>query len=292
MVSAAGDEIAVLAMIFRMAEQGHSDMVAALLIAQLAPAVLLAPIVGHLVDRHDAGWLLAVASAVQGLALLPVVLVDHMVVLVIGMFVISAVGSVAMPAVLTLLPIIAGEAVPVRANAIVEGGRALATLGGPLLGGFLIAVTGTGIPLVIDAISFFLVAAVLPLLRVHRPVEASSGRWWSGAGEGLRHLARQRSLRTLIIVLPITTSAISMVNVAMVFMVRGPMQSGATVFGMVTAAWGAGSVLGAIVISRFELTRPELTVTVGAMVVGVALWAWGTRFALASPTVSLTTRRV
>jgi MFS family permease len=186
MVSAAGDEIAVLTMIFRMAEQGHSDMVAALLIAQLAPAVLLAPIVGHLVDRHDAGWLLAVASAVQGLALLPVVLVDHVIVLVIGMFAISVVGSVAMPAVLTLLPIIAGEAVPVRANAIVEGGRALATLGGPLLGGFLIAVAGTSIPLMIDAVSFFLVAAVLPLLRVHRPVEASSGRWWSGAGEGLK----------------------------------------------------------------------------------------------------------
>lgn len=276
MVSAAGDEIAVLTMIFRMAEQGHSDLVAALLIAQLAPGILLAPVVGHLIDRHDAGWLLAVASAVQGLVLLPVVLVDHVLVLVIGMFTISTVGSVAMPAVLTLLPIIAGEAVPVRANAVVEGGRALATLGGPLFGGFLIAATGTSIPLVIDAVSYFLVAAVLPLLRVHRPVEASSGRWWSGAGEGLRHLARQRSLRTLMVVLPITTSAISMVNVAMVFMVRGPMHSGAGVLGVVTAAWGAGSVLGAIGISRFALTRPELSVTVGAMVVGVALWAWGT----------------
>jgi hypothetical protein len=253
MVSAAGDEIAILTMIFRMAEQGHSDMVAALLIAQLAPAILLAPIVGHLVDRHDAGRLLAIASAVQGLVLLPVVLVDHVLVLVIGMFAISVVGSVAMPAVLTLLPIIADKAVPVRANAVVEGGRALATLGGPLLGGFLIAATGTGIPLVIDAVSFFLVATVLPLLRVHRPIEASTGRRWNGAGEGLRHLARQRSLRTLMVVLPITTSAISMVNVAMVFMVRGPMHSGATVLGVMTAAWGC------------QLLRSEWSVVVGGV---------------------------
>jgi hypothetical protein len=53
MVSAAGDEIGVLAMIFRLAEQGQSVAVALVLIAALAPAVLLAPLTGHLVDRLD-----------------------------------------------------------------------------------------------------------------------------------------------------------------------------------------------------------------------------------------------
>jgi MFS family permease len=275
MVSAAGDEIAVLAMVFRMAQQGHSSMVAALLIAQVAPTILLAPIIGHMIDRHDASRLLVVASFLQGLVLLIVVVVNRTSVLVAGMFAISAIGSVAMPAVLTLLPIIAGEAVPVRSNAAIEGGRALATLGGPLLGGILIATTGTRTPLIIDVASFFFVGAVLPLLRVRRSVEKSNGRWWSGAGDGLRHLIRQRSLRPLMLVLPITTSAVSMVNVAMVFMVRGPMHAGAPVLGMMTASWGAGAVLGAAGISRFKLSRPELTVTLGATVAGAALLAWG-----------------
>jgi MFS family permease len=275
MVSAAGDEIAVLAMVFRMAERGHSGMVAALLIAQIAPAVLLAPIVGHLIDRQEASRLLVVASILQGLLLFVVVADERISVLVAGMFGISAIGSVTTPAVLTLLPIIAGEAVPVRSNAAIEGGRALATLGGPLLGGFLIAATGTRTPLIIDAASFIVVAVVLPLLGVQRPVAKNNGRWWSGAGDGLRHLIRQRSLRPLMLVLPITTSAASMVNVAMVFIVRGPMHAGAAVLGVMTASWGAGAVLGAAGITRFKLSRPELTVTLGATVTGAALLVWG-----------------
>lgn len=275
MISAAGDEIALIAMVFRMAEQGHSGLVAAVMIAQIAPAVLLAPIVGQLIDHHDVSRLLLIASILQGLVLVLVVVLDHLAVLVLGMFAISAIGSLAMPAVLTMLPIIAGEAVPVRSNSAVEGGRALANLGGLLLGGFLVAATGTTTPLIVDAVSFFIVAAMLPFLRVRRQVESGSGRRWQGAGEGLRHLAGQRTLRPLMFVLPITTTAVSMTNVAMVFMVRGPMHSGSTALGVLTASWAAGGVLGAYLISRYTLSKPEATVAVGATVTGVALFMWG-----------------
>jgi MFS family permease len=65
-VSWLGDEAALVAMTLRLQSQGHgAGAVAALLIANLLPIVLLSGVVGRLLDRRDNRSLLIVSSLAQ-----------------------------------------------------------------------------------------------------------------------------------------------------------------------------------------------------------------------------------
>src|ERR1700712_245027 len=65
-VSLLGDELALVALLLRTQGQGDGAWpVVALLMAGLLPLVLLAPLVGRLVDRLDSRWLLLGSSCAQ-----------------------------------------------------------------------------------------------------------------------------------------------------------------------------------------------------------------------------------
>ena len=59
--SSMGDEVVLVAAVFRLAETGNSLWVTALLVAQIGPLVLLAPLAGVVLDRFDTGRVLVLA---------------------------------------------------------------------------------------------------------------------------------------------------------------------------------------------------------------------------------------
>jgi MFS family permease len=66
-VSLLGDEVAAVALVLRLQSHGAQPIaIAALLIAAMLPLLLLAGIVGRLVDRYDSRVLLVVSSLAQG----------------------------------------------------------------------------------------------------------------------------------------------------------------------------------------------------------------------------------
>lgn len=277
--SALGDEVALIAVLLRLAGNGDSVSVAALLLVQLLPMVVLAPLAGQLLDRRDAGRVLAVVSAVQALVLGAMAAWPTTAVLLAGTAVTAACAAVVTPAVIVLMPIVAGAvagaASPARANALLEVSRNASTIAGPLIGGVLVAVTGVRGALLADAITFLFAAVVVFFGRVRRPVESSGGVWWKGATDGFKYLRRQPSLAALLPVVAITVAASSMINVAAVFFVQGPLKSDGIVFGLVTAAWGAGALIGSVLVARFELRSPERAVLVGAAAMGAAILLYG-----------------
>ncbi|MFV0295943.1 MAG: MFS transporter [Cumulibacter sp.] len=274
-VSAVGDEIATIAVLFHLAGDEQSYLVAILLVLQLGPAVLLAPFAGQLLDRRDAGQVLALVSAVQAVLVLAMSAWPNAVALLVLSTLVGVCSAVAVPAVIVLVPVLAGEAFPTRANALLEVSRSASTLVGPVLGGVLVASLGVRTALLVDGVSFAIAAAVIVLIRVRRPVEDEGGLWWKGASDGLRFLADQADLRIVLPILAITVSASSMVNVALVFFVKGPLQAGAAALGVLTAAWGVGALIGAVLGARREWRSPERILLISTSVMGLAILVYG-----------------
>ncbi len=276
LLSSMGDEVVLVAAVFRLAETGNSLWVTALLVAQIGPLILLAPLAGVVLDRFDTGRVLILACAGQGAVILPAVWFPHPGVLVLCMLAVSSMAAFVNPAVLTLLPSAAGELSPVHANSLFEGVRASATVVGPLAGGVLVGLFGVTPALLLDSASFLVAAGTFLLLGVRRPAVSTSGTLWSGAAEGARHLLRTRLFRVLTPVLVVAVAATATTNVAMVFVVREVMGHGATVFGLLTAGWGAGLLLGALAVSLLRPTPSGRGVALAAALVGaaLALWAW------------------
>ncbi|WP_240650758.1 MFS transporter [Variovorax guangxiensis] len=133
---------------------------------QFVPALLLALLAGHIVDRHHRGRIVAACFAVQGLValvLLLAVLEKHDTRgLLLGLsLVLGAVRAFQMPAQQALTPLLVPPTMLSRAMAFSSAGMQGAIIGGPALGGLLFV---AGMAVVYGAsVAFFGVACALVL---------------------------------------------------------------------------------------------------------------------------------
>lgn len=133
---------------------------------QFVPALLLALLAGHVVDRHHRGRIVAACFSVQGavaLVLLLAVQVKHDTRgLLLGLsLVLGAVRAFQMPAQQALTPLLVPPMMLPRAMAFSSAGMQGAIIGGPALGGLLF-VAGMGV-VYGAAVAFFVLAAALVL---------------------------------------------------------------------------------------------------------------------------------
>jgi len=136
---------------------------------QFVPALLLALLAGHVVDRRHRGHIVAVCFAVQGavaLVLLLAVYVAHDTRgLLLGVsLVLGAVRAFQMPAQQALTPLLVPPLLLPRAMAFSSAGMQGAIIGGPALGGLLF-VAGMGV--VYGAAFVCFVAAAALVMRLH-----------------------------------------------------------------------------------------------------------------------------
>ncbi|GAA4333741.1 MFS transporter [Variovorax defluvii] len=116
---------------------------------QFVPALLLALLAGHVVDRHHRGRIVAACLGVQGgvaLVLLLAVQAGHdSRALLLGLsLILGAVRAFQMPAQQALTPLLVPPLMLPRAMAFSSAGMQGAIIGGPALGGLLFA-AGTGV---------------------------------------------------------------------------------------------------------------------------------------------------
>ena len=109
---------------------------------QFVPALLLALLAGHVVDRHHRGRIVAACFAVQGLVALVLLLAvlqrfDSRGLLLGLSLVLGAVRAFQMPAQQALTPLLVPPTMLPRAMAFSSAGMQGAIIGGPALGGLL-----------------------------------------------------------------------------------------------------------------------------------------------------------
>jgi MFS family permease len=247
--------------------------------AGLLPVVLSGLFGGALVDRLGYRRTSVIADVASALAVGAIPLLHstiglefwQLVVLVFLGGLLDAPGGTARTA---LLPDVAARAGwsferATGATAVVE--RASRLAGAPLAG-VLIAITGPANVLWIDAASF-LVSAALVALGVPRPTAVRDRVGTSYARElrdGYTFLRRDRTLGLLVLVVSMTNAFDAVAMIALPVLAHDVYES-ALSLGLMTAAGGAGSVIGALVFAAFghRLSRRDLF-TWGFIVVTVS----------------------
>lgn len=260
--SATGTYLAALALSIHVYDlTGSQSWIAALLVADFLPIIVIGLTLGPLVDRLRRRRLLIVADLVRCgvFALLP--FVDSPT----GIVVLAAVGGVATgffrPAVWAGLPNLVSEQDRESATALFSTTENVAWIVGPILAA-LLTVSGNPDPAYwVNAISFLISALLIaritsgalqstdPLTRGH----------WRDVRDGLGLVLRSRPLRTVLIVWSTAGVASAGVNVGEVALAKESFDAGnwgfaalvvATGVGLVTGSYVAGTLVGSVGMTR------------------------------------------
>jgi predicted MFS family arabinose efflux permease len=151
-------------------------------------------------------------------------------------------------------------------NALASSGTQLATLIGPAVGGALVAIAGPSFAFALDAATFAVSALTLYAMRAPRPVTAApAAAGATASAPTLRMLFRTERILYIILGVNIAANLGSggLDGVALPALAHGPLNAGATGYGVILAAFGGGALLGTILVGQVgRLRRP---VVVGSL---------------------------
>ncbi|HET7431193.1 MAG TPA: MFS transporter [Nocardioides sp.] len=238
---------------------------------------LLAPLLGVWIDRVRRKPLLVWGHVASGVGVLPLVLVHGagQVWLIWSVAFLYGVSFIVLPAALNgLLKELLPDDLLVDANASLQTTKESFRLFGPLVGALLFTWLGGWAVATLDALSFFVAAAVIGSLAVREEeVVADESHLWSQMTAGLRHLAGDRVLEHVLIgfamcilVLGFTESAI--------YALLDAFDRPATFVSVIVSVQGVGAVAGGLTSSAVVKRIGEVAACVAGllvMVVGVVL---------------------
>lgn len=273
-LSLLGDRITFVALPFAVISIGGSaGDVGLVTAAALVPFALFAVLGGVWADRLPRHRLMLASDLVRLVtqALAAVLLLSgtaeiwHLVVL---MAIFGVADAFFQPAATGLVPALVSPDRLQDANALRGLLISVSTIGGPALAGVLIAVTGPGGAIAVDAATFGASALALAALRpqvVQRAVEAAPSLL-TGLREGLAEIRSRSWVKAFLAVL----CAYHVVVLPAIF-VLGPVLAerelgGASAWAAVVVAFGVGSVAGDLIVLRLKPSRPLLVAAVAFVI--------------------------
>jgi MFS family permease len=121
---------------------------------------------------------------------------------------------------------------------------------GPALAGILIAAVGAGWCFAVNTVSFLAVLAGLLAMRVEElyPLKRSEERptIWRGTREGFSYVRRSRSVKVVLGMMVVFASICFNFNILLPLLAKDTLDSGPRTFGVISACFGAGALLGAL----------------------------------------------
>jgi MFS family permease len=254
-VSLAGSWMQNVALAWLVLQLSRSPLaVAALIFCRFAPYTLLGIPAGAIVDRLDtrrlvmwtqaAAMLVSIALAAVGLtgtASLPIV------------YLLAALGGVTLvldaPGRQTLTFEMVGPRELPNAVALNSGLLNASRVIGPAIAGVMIATVGIGACFAINALSFLAVLTALALMRtdeLHRVEKEPGVTVFRGTREGLRFAASTPEIRAVLVVVTVMGLVGFNFNTLVPLLASDTLHVGAGAFGLLSAAFGAGAFVGAL----------------------------------------------
>jgi MFS family permease len=249
-----------------------SLLVAAILIAELLPLVVGAPLAGVLVDRLPNRRLLIVALLFQGVAIAAIAPLMGQPAFVVALVLLSGCGrAVAQPCISALVPHIAGEEEATRGYAWLSTGRSLGSMAGVTGGALLAGFFGHPAALLIDGGTFLVYAALLAFVRSERrPSGTHEAR--PSALAGIRHVRRDAVLFAAIVGLAFCVGAVVVINVADPAFVRYVLHGDEFVLGAMQACWMTGILIGNRLAARLKtISGVAHAIAVAAITTGIGV---------------------
>ena len=269
-VSSGGSQAAQVALVYQVYALTHSGgWVAASLFASLTVGGLLAPVSGWVADRFDRRLVMVVSELSAGGAYLVLVFVHAPAALVAGALTATVLGAPFRAASAAAIPNLVGIDDLAWANGLLGTAFNAALVAGPFIGGALVAVSGARLVFAVNTITFVVSAIVIGL---------TSGSFGAGSkashGQARDLLAGFRLILVNRLLAPLgAASAMAFASFGTALVIDPALtryfHAGPVGYGLLTAVWGAGAVLGAVIAGR--------TVTVerapGAVVWGMVAMA-------------------
>jgi MFS family permease len=247
-LSALGDFIAIFPLILHVQQRtGSAFAVSALIFALWGPIVLAAGLAGAIVDRFENRRIFVAVSLAQALVVAAMLLcVDNLSALLPLMTLLGFGVALSQPAEFALVPAAAGPDVDAaRANGLMETTRSVGFTAGPLVGGALGTAGLLWLALLVNALSFLVVAAAALLLRARRqPQRTGGGQGPVRAHEGFVFLVRERDMAITLAgaIAALTLFAIS--ATAEPFFVTNNLGAGSLAYGVLLTSWTLGMAAG------------------------------------------------
>jgi len=259
-ISLLGSAIAPIALVFAVLDvSDQAGAVGTVLAARSIPNIVFLLIGGVISDRLPRHLVLVVANTVcavtQGLAA-ALVLSGH--VTIWQLAAIEAVNGVAaafvMPALTGILPSIVDRADLPQANAVSGFARSVAMIGGGAVAGVIVGFSGPGIGLAVDAVTFLVGAYLLARLSLPR-IERTANSVLTDLRVGWTEFVSRQWVWVIVL-------GFCLLNVIFVACYRtlGPVIAddtfGRTGWGVASACFGAGLILGGILMIRVKPRYP------------------------------------
>jgi MFS family permease len=276
-VSFVGDGITTTVLVVLAARQDGPVGVSLLLLANALPR-LAGPLAGVLADRIPTRRLMMRCELASALVIgLIAAILPPLPILIALVVLAGALATIRNPAGRSLVPVLVDVTDRAPANALFGLARTLQLALGPGLGGLLAAGPG-GIrtALAVDAATFVVSALLLtglPLLEPTRDPAAVTGVW-AEATAGLRYVAADRRVRTLILTLFVIVAFAGVDNVALVFLAGDQLAGGPAGYGLAASAFGLGMLLASVACTRLARGRSSavlLVIAIAASGVGTVL---------------------
>ena len=271
-VSVTGDAAAIIALGLRLHGAGGGGWtIAALLLAGTVPLVFLAPLAGRLVDRMDSRTAITAAVLVQAACAGALIAATSTWLVLALLAMLSAAGSVVTPATGALIPLVVGHDRIARASGVTEAAFVMGNLIGPALGGALTGALGTRAPLLLDTVSFALVAAGMSLVRTRRRPSPDVEPAGTVRASGSSVIKADRVLLAVVAVLAGLVLMCGAVNVAEIFLMKDALRTSDAIYGVISACWMAGMMMGSTGIARYGRGDESLLTSIGLAILVVAL---------------------
>jgi MFS family permease len=244
----------------------------------IVPGLLISPLAGVLLDRHgrlrfilmDYGVAAAGSASMAGLSALrwqtPGALL-----LVAALS--SLTGPLGSSGTRALFPLVVPRSLWDRANAIDSGSQALASVIGPALAGFAVALLGGEGAFLVAAVLFVMAGTALIGFAEPPVVHRQGAPLIRSAWQALGYMLRHPTLRGIMFTCEISNIGFGIVTVALPVLVLQHLHWGAGVVGALWSVAGVATVATGLVVGRVSTERRERHIIAAGMAMAAAAYA-------------------
>lgn len=258
-LSSFGDSIHYIALVVLVFElTGEGVAVAALVVAELVPAIALGSVAGVVIDRWNRKWVLIgsdLARAALAFSLVWPQGAWHAYVVAAGL---AAGNAFFNPTVQAVIPSLTTEQERLAANSVAWTSARIMQIVASAVAGGLIAMTGTGPAFVLNGASFVASALLITRLDISRrdarrePGSSRGfGRYIDDVRLGLRFAARDHFVSRIVPIQALASLSIGATSALLIVLADRHMRLTPADFAWLIGAIGIGSLVGPLVVSAF-----------------------------------------
>ena len=258
---------------------GSALGVSAVILAEILPVLLLAPLAGTLVDRLPRVRVMITADLLRaGLAGSLVLTSGNVLAVYVIAFGLSVGAVLFNPAASSALPALVDDEELIAANSAIWSAAVLSQIALAPTAGVLYATFGARPAFALNAASFLVSGAVLARLRLPGTAAPTARRgWFADAAAGVRLLVGDRLLRALGVGQLLAALSAGATSALLVVLAREHLGLPSSGYGLLLGAIGVGAVLGPLLLTRL-VSNPRRA----AFVFGPYLLRGGVDFVLAA----------